>query len=112
MQRFRGMPASAFSNAVGGIAAQTLFLALADIVYRKANLEHAAAEPSNLFQAVMLIILLSLPICAMAGPEISYFGVHPASILLFLAYVAGTKMAAHRQRRPPMWKPVQTTRHP
>ena len=98
----------AFSNAVGGIAAQTLFLALADIVYRKANLEHAAAEPSNLFQAVMLIILLSLPICAMAGPEISYFGVHPASILLFLAYVAGTKMAA-TVSEDPMWKPVQTT---
>lgn len=32
----------AFSNAVGGIAAQTFFLAIADAVYRRANLEHAA----------------------------------------------------------------------
>ena len=36
----------AFSNAVGGIAAQTLFLALADLLHKKANLEHAAAERS------------------------------------------------------------------
>lgn len=98
----------AFSNAVGGIAAQTLFLALADIIYRRANLEHAAAEPSNLFQAVLLIILLSLPICAMAGPDLAYFGVHPVSILLFLAYVAGTKLASTVSETP-MWKPVQTS---
>lgn len=98
----------AFSNAVGGIAAQTLFLALADLMYRRGNLEHAAAEPANLFQAVMLIVLLSLPICAMAGPDIAYFGVHPASILLFLAYVAGTKLAGG-VREDPMWRPVQTS---
>ena len=48
----------AVSNAVGGIAAQTLFLAIADLLHKRANLEHAAAEPANLFQAVMLIVLL------------------------------------------------------
>ncbi|WOI55573.1 sodium:calcium antiporter [Palleronia sp. LCG004] len=98
----------AFSNAVGGIAAQTVFLALADILHKRANLEHAAAEPANLFQAVMLIILLSLPICAIAGPEIAYFGVHPASVALFLAYIAGTKLASDVSETP-MWKPVQTS---
>lgn len=102
----------AFSNAVGGIAAQTLFLALADLIYRKANLEHAAAEPANMFQAVMLLILLSLPIAAMAGPDMAYFGVHPASIALFLAYLAGVKLATNVRERP-MWRPVVTsdTRH-
>ncbi|MDJ0594293.1 MAG: hypothetical protein QNJ72_30680 [Pleurocapsa sp. MO_226.B13] len=34
----------AVSNAIGGIAAQTAFLAIADIFYKKANLEHAAAS--------------------------------------------------------------------
>ena len=34
----------AMSNAVGGIAVQTLFLAIADVAYRRANLEHAAAS--------------------------------------------------------------------
>ena len=98
----------AFSNAVGGIAAQTLFLALADLIYRRANLEHSAAEPANLFQAVMLIVLLSLPICAMAGPNIAYFGVHPVSVLLFLAYIAGTKLSSD-VRENPMWRAVQTS---
>lgn len=98
----------AFSNAVGGIAAQTLFLALADLLHKRANLEHAAAEPANLFQAVMLIILLSLPICAMAGPDIAYFGIHPVSVLLFLAYLAGAHLASAVSEAP-MWRPVQTS---
>ncbi|WP_373355886.1 sodium:calcium antiporter [Pseudoroseicyclus sp. CXY001] len=98
----------ALSNAVGGIAAQTLFLALADLLYKRANLEHAAAEPANLFQAVMLLVLLSLPIAAIAGPDIAYFGVHPVSIVLFLAYLAGVKLASN-VRESPMWRPVETT---
>ncbi|MHA6347443.1 sodium:calcium antiporter [Roseivivax sp. CAU 1761] len=98
----------AFSNAVGGIAAQTLFLAIADMLHRKANLEHAAAEPANLFQAVMLIILLSLPLAAITGPEMAYFGVHPVSLVLFLAYLAGVR-AANTVREEPMWRPVKTS---
>jgi len=97
----------AFSNAVGGIAAQTLFLAIADLLHKKANLEHAAAEPANLFQAVMLIILLSLPICAMAGPDIAFAGVHPVSVVLFLAYLAGVR-ASSVVSEDPMWRPVKT----
>lgn len=102
----------AVSNAVGGIAAQTLFLAIADLLHRRANLEHAAAEPANLFQAVMLIVLLSLPIAAMAGPDIAYFGIHPVSVVMFLAYLAGVKLSSSVSERP-MWRPVETreTRH-
>ncbi|MGD1912291.1 MAG: hypothetical protein ACFB2X_15970 [Rivularia sp. (in: cyanobacteria)] len=40
----------AVSNALGGIAAQTAFVAVADLFYRKANLEHAAASVTNLIQ--------------------------------------------------------------
>ncbi|MFZ5964166.1 sodium:calcium antiporter [Thalassococcus sp. BH17M4-6] len=98
----------AFSNAVGGIAAQTLFLAMADLLHKRANLEHAAAEPANLFQAVMLIILLSLPICAMAGPDLAYFGIHPVSVVLFLAYLAGVHLSSVVSESP-MWQPVQTS---
>ncbi|RYH04312.1 sodium:calcium antiporter [Salipiger sp. IMCC34102] len=97
----------AVSNAVGGIAAQTLFLAIADILHRTANLEHAAAEPANLFQAVMLIILLSIPMAAASGPEIAYFGVHPAAIIMFLCYLGGVKLS-QRVAEEPMWRPVQT----
>ncbi|MEI4262904.1 sodium:calcium antiporter [Roseovarius sp. D0-M9] len=97
----------AFSNAVGGIAAQTLFLALADILHRRANLEHAAAEPANLFQTVMLIILLSMPLAAIAGPELAYFGVHPVSLLMFLAYIYGVRLTSEVRERP-MWRAVNT----
>ena len=81
--------------------------AIADLVYRRANLEHAAAEPANLFQAVMLIVLLSLPITAIAGPDIAIWGVHPVSVLLFLAYLAGVRLSATVNSRP-MWTPVET----
>ena len=49
----------AVSNAVGGIAAQTAFLAVADMFYRKANLEHAAASIANLIQGTLLMSLLA-----------------------------------------------------
>ncbi|MEC7763170.1 MAG: sodium:calcium antiporter [Pseudomonadota bacterium] len=97
----------AVSNALGGIAAQTLFLAIADLVYRRANLEHAAAEPANMFQAVLLMILLSLPIAAMAGPDLSFFAIHPVSILMFVGYLWGVRLASAVRERP-MWQPVET----
>lgn len=34
----------AIGNAIGGLTAQTMFLAIADMVYRRANIEHAAAS--------------------------------------------------------------------
>ena len=97
----------AFSNAVGGIAAQTLFLAIADLLHKRANLEHAAAEPANLFQAIMLIILLSLPLAAMSGPSVAYLGVHPVSVVLFLAYLGGVRLSSEVRKRP-MWQAVDT----
>ena len=45
----------AIGNALGGIAAQTTFLAIADFLYRKGNLEHAAASATGLAQATLLV---------------------------------------------------------
>jgi cation:H+ antiporter len=104
----QGDASYAVSNALGGIAVQTLFLALADLFYRGPNLEHAAAEPANLFQTVLLIGFLSLPIAALAGPEVTVFGVHPASVILAVAYVAGVRMTTAMRDRP-MWRPVKTS---
>ncbi|MFO8149739.1 MAG: hypothetical protein R6T93_05560, partial [Trueperaceae bacterium] len=36
---WQGHPSLAISNAIGGIAIQTAFLAVADVTYRRANLE-------------------------------------------------------------------------
>lgn len=102
-----GRASLAFSNSIGGIAAQTAFLALADIVYRRANLEHAAAELANVFQCGVLLLLLAVPFAAYTAPEVAIFGVHPASLALVVFYAAGV-VASSRLRKTPMWRPVET----
>lgn len=97
----------AISNALGGIAAQTVFLAIADITYRKANLEHAAASATSLTQVTLLVTLLAIPLLAMAGPDVSVFGIHPASFLLIAAYVFGLRLVSEAQTTP-MWEPKPT----
>jgi cation:H+ antiporter len=96
------------SNALGGIAAQTVFLGIADITYCKANLEHAVASETTLAQVALLINLLAIPLLAMAGPDVSVFGIHPASFLLIAAYVFGLRLVTEAQKTP-MWVPKQTT---
>ncbi|WP_180901290.1 sodium:calcium antiporter [Martelella soudanensis] len=102
-----GRASLSFSNAVGGIAAQTAFLALADMIYRRVNLEHAAADLSNLFQGALLVLLLSMPLLAYAWAEITLFAVSPVSFAIFGVYIAGV-VASKRVRDEPMWKPVGT----
>lgn len=97
----------AFSNGIGGIAAQTAFLALADMLYRRANLEHAAAELANLFQCGMLLLLLSVPLVAYSAPAFTIWSVHPASVVLVAVYGIGV-VATARVRNAPMWTPVAT----
>ncbi|MBH1944085.1 sodium:calcium antiporter [Erythrobacter sp. YJ-T3-07] len=102
-----GAPELAVSNAMGGIAAQTMFLALADIFYRHVNLEHAGASTVNLGQATVLIILSVLPIMAYAAPQIAFFGVHPVSPIMIAVYLIGLHNA-HSIRQEPMWQPKET----
>jgi len=95
------------SNALGGIAAQTLFLAVADMTYRRANLEHAAASTSNLTQATVLILLLAVVLFAVQLPNVAIWSVHPVSLILVPIYVFGVRLASH-DRDSPMWHPKQT----
>ena len=95
------------SNALGGIAAQTAFLGLADIVYPKANLEHAAASAANLSQGTLLITLLSLPLLAIATPQVTLWGIHPASFVIPIAYIFGLRLISSA-RETPMWSPRRT----
>lgn len=97
----------AVGNAVGGIAAQTAFLVVADVVYRRANLEHAAASVTNMINGALLCALLSLPLLAATGPEINIWGVHPASLLILLLYAFGLRLASQTQQSPG-WTPVRT----
>jgi cation:H+ antiporter len=97
----------AVSNAVGGIAAQTAFLAIADIFYRKANLEHAAASIANIVQGTLLMSLLAIPLLATSTPKASLWGIHPATIILIGAYVFGLRLVTQAQENK-MWLPRQT----
>ncbi len=103
-----GHPSLAFSNSIGGIAAQTAFLAIADLTYRKANLEHAAAELANIFQALVLVVLLALPLLAVTLPETTIWGVHPISFLIPALYV-GSLVTGRAVRTMPMWRAVRTS---
>ncbi|SDK52149.1 sodium:calcium antiporter [Billgrantia gudaonensis] len=100
-------PTLAMSNALGGIAVQTLFLTVADLTYRRANLEHAAASLGNLIQGGLLLCLLALVMVGRFAPEWTLWQVHPITPLLLLGYLFGLRLAG-RSRDNPMWRPAQT----
>ncbi len=100
-------PTLAVSNALGGIAVQTLFLSIADITHRRANLEHAAASLGNLMQGGLLLCLLSLVLVGRFAPEWTLWQVHPVTPVLLIGYLFGLRLV-DRSRENPMWKPAQT----
>jgi cation:H+ antiporter len=100
-------PALAVHNAVGSIAAQTAFLAVADLAYRRANLEHAAASESNLMLNGLLLLLLGILLLAVVSPTLSLAGSHPVSWLLPACYLYGMRLVA-RSGEYPMWDARRT----
>lgn len=103
----RDQPALAMSNALGGIAVQTLFLAAADWAYRRSNLEHAGASVANLAQATLLICLLAVLMVASLGPPLTFIGIDIATPLLFVGYIFGLRLVGQVQAEP-MWTPRMT----
>jgi cation:H+ antiporter len=97
----------AMSNAVGGIAVQTLFLAVADVTYRRANLEHAAASLGNMMQGALLVAQMSLLLVAFIMPEWTIGHVHVVTPVLLISYVYGVHLVRESQATP-MWAPAQT----
>lgn len=97
-------PTLALSNAIGGIAVQTAFLAVADLSYRDANLEHAAASASNLMFGVLLILMLSVLLWATLEPQVAWAGVHAATPILLAVYLFGVRLV-YRSHEHPMWRP-------
>lgn len=99
-----GLPRLAFSNAVGGIAAQTVFLAVADLAHENTNLEHAGADVGNLVNGALLLTLLGIPVLGVAVPEVSVGHVHVASPVLLAAYLGGVLLVRSTVRVAP-WIP-------
>lgn len=104
---YRGHAELAVSNALGGIAVQTFFLAIADIVYRRANLEHAAASAPNMMQNGLLIALLSLILLAPTVPDVTFWHIHPVTPILLGFYLYGTQLIQGAWESP-MWRPSRT----
>ncbi|MEX0820132.1 MAG: hypothetical protein WD070_11090, partial [Pirellulaceae bacterium] len=103
----QGHAVLALSNAMGGIAFQTTVLAVADITHRKANLEHAAASATNMMQTIMLILLMTLVLAGLSGPDVVIGHLHPATMVLFGA-AAMAFWLTYQVRERPMWKPLKT----
>ncbi|ROO59825.1 cation:H+ antiporter [Micromonospora sp. Llam0] len=100
-------PQLAYSNAVGGIAAQTTAIAVADLFYRRVNLEHAAASLSNLLFGCLLLALLALALLATYTPDGAVVGVHPVSMIMVGCYLGGV-MIVHSADVTPYWQAVDT----
>lgn len=101
-------PALAMSNIMGSVAFNLAILGIADLVYRKANLEHAAASSANLVQATLLIAFVTLLLLAMLGPSVSVWAIHPVSIVVPIAYGFGIWIV-RRTTTAPMWTPRPTS---
>ncbi|GAA2449272.1 cation transporter [Streptomyces macrosporus] len=99
-------PSLAYSNAVGGIAAQTLAVVVADAFHRRANLEHAAASVSNMLFGCLLVGLLGVALTASFSPDVTLLGVHPASVVMVAFYWGGIRLI--RDHGEPMWRAVRT----
>ncbi|MEI7031341.1 cation transporter [Streptomyces pratensis] len=99
-------PGLAYSNAVGGIAAQTLALVVADAFLRRINLEHAAASLSNMLFGCLLIGLLGIALMATFSPSVTFLGVHPASVVMAAFYIGGLRLI--RSHSEPLWRAVPT----
>ena len=105
-----GLPSMAIANAIGGIAIQSVFLAVADLFLKGKNLEHAAASPANLTQAAVLVLMLSVVMMGVSsgGESLTLWGVHAATPAVFVAYAIGLRLTVGVRERP-MWRPVKTS---
>lgn len=99
----------ALANPLGGVAIQSVWIAIADLVYRRANLEHAAASLSNLLQSLVLVSLLALPVIAYATPHLTFGWIHPVTLAIPLLYVYGLRLVRVVEKQP-QWRPRRTAK--
>lgn len=88
-----GQATLSVSNAVGGIAAQTVFIAVADVVMRRGPLSEEVTASASLMQLAILLFLLTIALLAMLVPTVvTVFGLHPATYVLVTAVFLGFRM--------------------
>ncbi|MBW3591009.1 MAG: sodium:calcium antiporter [Actinobacteria bacterium] len=102
-----GNASLAVSNSVGGIAAQTAFIVVADLTYRRANIEHAAASLTNIFSSLLMVVLLSVVLMGAGSPGWTVWEIHPATPVLLITYMYGLRLA-RSVGNDQMWVPRKT----
>src|SRR6056297_460596 len=89
----RGEAELAVANALGGVAAQTFFIAIADIVYRTGTLASGVPTRQVSFQAAFLLLMLSLVVIALGSADTVVIGVHPITPVIVVAYLVGLSLS-------------------
>lgn len=90
----RGDTELAVSNSLGGVAAQTMFIAIADVVYRRRPLSSAVPTRDVAFQCALLVALLALVIIGVESPGLSLWRIHPVTIVIVAVYVVGVRVGS------------------
>lgn len=83
-----GQVGLAAANALGGIVAQTMFLALADLSYREGTVQREAVSRKSTAQLGLVVALLALVVVALGSPTAT-LGVHFTTPLLVTGYLGG-----------------------
>ena len=90
-----GRPAMALSSALGGIVAQTAFIAAADVAFRRGILTVRMPTDEVAVQSAALMVLLSLVLVGVGSPGAVLAGVHVSTPLLAGGYVLALVASRH-----------------
>jgi Ca2+/Na+ antiporter len=102
-----GNASLAVSNLLGGVAIQTVVLAVVDATQLRRALTFWVPQPVLLLQGVLLVLLLSLALGGTAaGEPLVVLGVGATTVLLAAVYVLGLHHA-HRYVGHPRWRPIE-----
>lgn len=103
----RGEPSVAVGDSIGAIVVQFMYLAvLADLIYRRKNLEAGVRSPDDLAEGALLIVLLALLLLAVLAPSLSLSWISPFSLLLPAVYLGGL-ILVRRIQDCPGWEPTE-----
>lgn len=103
----KGQANLSISNSIGSIAAQTFYIAIADIALRKAKLTHKDTVSTSLLQSAVVISLLSLISLAMLAPSLEVWHIHPVTPVIILFIIVGFKFIQDIKSHP-IWVPRET----
>ncbi|HXW07484.1 MAG TPA: hypothetical protein VD833_19770 [Vicinamibacterales bacterium] len=92
-------------NLFGGVALQVAVLAIVDLIAVRGALTYFTPQPALLFQAVMLLLLLSIAIAgAAAGDPVSLFGFGLTPLVLLAGYVFTVRLSRPGDDHLPRWR--------